>query len=87
MKASHILLKQLYEAQDIKRALLEGKSFESLARKYSTCTSSEVGGWLGEVGGRNVDPDFLKALNTLKANEISEPVRTRFGYHIIRRED
>lgn len=87
MKASHILVKQLFEAEDLVKALNEGKSFESLARKYSLCSSAELGGWLGDLGKNKVDPDFLKVLMKLKPNEISSPVRTKFGYHLIRRED
>ena len=87
MKASHILVKQLYEAQDLEKALREGKSFESLARKFSLCSSAELGGWLGDLSKRPVDPDFIQALKVLKPNEISSPVRTKFGYHLIRRED
>lgn len=87
MKASHILVKHLFEAEDIQRALSEGKSFESLARQYSQCSSAELGGWLGDLSQKKVDPDFLKALKALKMNEISEPIRTNFGYHLIRREE
>jgi parvulin-like peptidyl-prolyl isomerase len=87
MKASHILVRQLFEAQDLQRALAQGKSFESLARQYSQCSSAELGGWLGDLSRANVDPTFLEALQKLKPNEISEPVRSRFGYHLIRREE
>lgn len=87
MKASHILVKQLYEAQDLERALKNGKTFEALARQYSQCSSAEVGGWLGDLSKAKVDPDFLSALKQLKPLEISSPVRTKFGYHLIRREE
>lgn len=87
MKASHILVKQLFEAQDIERALAGGKSFESLARTYSTCSSAELGGWLGDLSKAKVDPDFLSALQKLEPHEISKPIRTKFGYHLIRREE
>jgi parvulin-like peptidyl-prolyl isomerase len=87
MKASHILVKQLFEAQDLLKALSEEKSFESLARIYSLCSSAELGGWLGDLSKNKVDPEFLKALSMLKPNEISSPVRTKFGYHLIRREE
>ena len=87
MNASHILVKQLFEVQDILRALASGKSFESLARQYSQCPSSELGGWLGDMSKGKVDPDFLSVLKTLKPHEISSPLRTNFGYHLIRREE
>lgn len=87
MKASHILVKHLYEAQDLEKALHEGKSFETLARKYSQCSSAEVGGWLGELSQKGVDPQFMAALKALQPNEVSKPIRTKFGYHLIRREE
>lgn len=87
MKASHILVKHLFEAQDLERVLREGKSFEALARQYSQCSSAELGGWLGDLSGPKVDPDFMATLKRLKINEISLPVRTKFGYHLIRREE
>ncbi len=87
MKASHILVKQLFEAQDLLKALSEGKSFEALARKYSQCSSADLGGWLGDLIKSKIDPDFLKALSSLQPNEISTPIRTKFGYHLIRREE
>jgi foldase protein PrsA len=87
MKASHILVKQLFEAQDLERALREGKTFESLARQCSQCSSAELGGWLGDLSKKSIDPEFKKALAALKPNEISAPIRTKFGYHLIRREE
>jgi len=86
MKASHILVKQLYEAQDLEKALSEGKSFESLARKFSLCSSAPLGGWLGDLSKHNIDSEFKKALLLLQPNEISKPIKTKFGYHLIRRE-
>ena len=86
MKASHILVKHLYEAEDILRALGSGKSFEALARAFSTCSSAKAGGWLGDLSKSKIDSDLLDALEALKIGEISKPIRTRFGYHIIRRE-
>lgn len=87
MNASHILVKQLFEIEDISRALAEGKSFESLARKFSQCPSSELGGWLGNMNKPSVDRDFYNCLLSLKINEISAPLRTKFGFHLIRREE
>lgn len=87
MIASHILVKYFHEAQDLEKALAQGKSFESLARKFSMCPSAEMGGWLGDLSQRSIDPEFKKALLQLKPNEISPPIQTKFGYHLIRREE
>lgn len=86
INVSHILVQYDYEAQDILRALQSGKTFEELARKYSRCPSAEQGGELGAFGKGRLDADFEDAAFALKVGQITEkPVRTRFGYHIIRR--
>lgn len=86
IKASHILVKYEYEAQDILRGIQAGKSFEALAKQFSTCPSSSQGGDLGSFAKGRMDEDFEEAAFALKVGEItSKPVRTRFGYHIIRR--
>lgn len=87
MKASHILVKQKHEAEDLLKALSEGKTFESLACTFSVCSSAELGGWLGDLSKHKVDPDFKKALLELEIDEVSPPIKTKFGYHLIRREE
>lgn len=83
VKPWHILVKQEYEAKDIQKLLGEGKSFEDLAKKYSICSSSQNGGFLGEVDRRRLNEDFLEAFELLKPGQISKPVRTSFGWHLI----
>ncbi|MNJ93430.1 Foldase protein PrsA precursor [compost metagenome] len=83
---SHILVKSEYEAQDILRLLKDGKPFEEMAKKYSQCSSAPEGGYLGLVPVARLDDDFADAALLLKSNEIStKPVRTKFGYHLIKR--
>lgn len=85
IKARHILVDQEHEAQDLIKKLEDGSSFEDLAQKFSKCPSGKRGGDLGEFGkGRMVEP-FDKAAFDLKVNEISGPVRTQFGFHLIQR--
>ena len=82
----HILVSKEYEAQDLLRALNDGKVFEDLAAKYSTCSSAKQGGDLGEVNPNRLDEDFADAALALKVGEVSsKPVRTRFGFHLIKR--
>lgn len=81
----HILVQHEYEAKDIYQWLQSGKDFADLARKYSQCSSHQQGGDLGEVDSRRLDPDFLEAFELLKPGSYSKPVKTRFGWHIIRR--
>lgn len=83
--ASHILVEKEYEAQDILKKLSEGNSFESLAKAYSLCPSSEEGGHLGSFGKGEMVKEFETAAFGLKVGEVSGPVRTEFGYHIIKR--
>ena len=86
IQVSHILVDKEYEAQDILRALNEGKSFEDLARKYSKCPSAQQGGDLGLIDSQRLDETFEDAALALKAGETTKkPVRTRFGYHLIKR--
>lgn len=86
VKVSHILVKHQYEAEDVLRALSSGKSFEELAKRYSTCPSSADGGDLGFFSRGRMDEDFEDAAYLLKSGEYTKkPVRTKFGYHIIKR--
>jgi peptidyl-prolyl cis-trans isomerase C len=85
IRASHILVEKEYEAQDILKKLSEGCTFESLAKSFSKCPSREEGGDLGTFGRGQMVEAFEEAAFNLKVGEISGPVRTRFGYHIIKR--
>ncbi|MFV8256723.1 peptidylprolyl isomerase [Bdellovibrio bacteriovorus] len=88
IRASHILVKHQYEAEDILRALKSGKTFEELAQRYSQCPSARAGGDLGVFAEGRMDEVFEEAAFALKLNETTpQPVRTRFGYHIIRRTE
>jgi peptidyl-prolyl cis-trans isomerase C len=85
IKARHILVEQEYECQDLLKKLSEGKTFAELAQSFSKCPSGKRGGDLGEFGrGRMVAP-FDEAAFALQINEVSKPVRTRFGFHLIQR--
>lgn len=83
--AAHILVNHEYEAKDIQRKLERGESFEQLARDYSLCPSSKEGGLLGEFGRGKMVPSFEKAAFALAVGELSQPVRTPFGFHLIKR--
>jgi peptidyl-prolyl cis-trans isomerase C len=85
VKPYHILVKHQYEADDLSRLLKSGKSFEELAKKYSICSSSQSGGFLGEVDTKRLDADFLECFESLKPGEVSVPLRTQFGWHLIKK--
>lgn len=74
-----------YQANDLVRILSNGEEFTRLAQKYSLCSSAPGGGDLGTVSIDRLDEDFVEAAVRLKTFEISTPVRTKFGWHIIQK--
>ena len=61
-------------------------NFKDLAIKHSSCSSSQYGGSLGEFGKGMMVKQFEEAAFTLGVNELSEPIETEFGYHLIKRD-
>lgn len=87
MEVSHILLKTEDEAKNIKAKLDKGEDFATLAKQYSIEPSAkETGGNLGEIkyNDTNYDQTFMLAALALKEGQISNPVQTQYGYHIIK---
>lgn len=82
-KASHILVEDEKSANDILEKIENGLSFSDAADKYSTDKASK-GGDLGEFPKGAMVKEFEYALDELKEGEISKPVKTQFGYHIIK---
>ncbi|MFX1314686.1 MAG: peptidylprolyl isomerase [Promethearchaeota archaeon] len=85
IKASHILVEKFSRAQEIYEDLMAGNKFEQLASQYSTCSSKKRGGNLGEFSKGDMVPEFWNACTKLKIGEISHPVKSQFGYHVIKR--
>ena len=84
VRASHILVSSLDKANSIVSELKAGKGFEELAKKHSTCPSGQRGGDLGFFGKGMMVPDFEKAAFALEPGMVSSPVKTQFGYHLIK---
>ncbi len=82
--ASHILVKTEPEAKALLEELKGGKDFAELAKEKSTGPSASKGGSLGSFGRGSMVPAFDKAAFALKAGEVSPPVKTRFGWHVIK---
>ena len=83
-RASHILVKTEKEAKDILAQIKAGGKFEELARKNSVDASAAKGGDLGWFGKGSMVPVFEKAVQTLKEGQVSDVVKSDFGYHIIK---
>lgn len=81
--ASHILVSTEEEAQNILKEIKEGLSFADAANKYSSCPSKERGGNLGQFSRGQMVPEFEAVAFAMNPGEISEPVKTQFGYHLI----
>ena len=83
VSAKHILVASEDEAYKIKDEISNGLSFEDAARKYSSCPSKDQGGNLGEFSRGMMVPEFEEAAFSLPIGEVSSPVKTQFGYHLI----
>lgn len=82
---SHILVADENKAKEVEQKLKDGAKFADLAKEYSTDTATkENGGQLAPFGSGKMDPAFEKAAYALKnKGDISAPVKTQYGYHII----
>ncbi len=88
VEASHILVEDEETATEVKEKLNNGEDFAELAKEYSTDTASvESGGALGFFGEGSMVPEFEEAAFSMKVDEISEPVKSDYGYHIIKVTD
>ena len=82
--AKHILVKTAAEAQQIKHEIDNGGSFEYYARVYSLCPSGRQGGDLGYFGKGQMVPEFERAAFDTPVGQVSKPVYTQFGWHLIK---
>lgn len=89
IKIGHILVKSEADAEKAGALLKKGEAFAKVAKEMSLDASSrDRGGDLGvALSGTSLDPDFEKAALALKNGEISAPVKTKFGWHIIKLDE
>ncbi len=85
IRASHILVEKQKKALELYEKVKSGEDFATLARNNSTCPSRKKGGNLEDFGRGQMVKEFETASFALKVGEVSEPVKTKFGYHIIKR--
>ncbi len=90
VQALHILVPNERQANDVRAEIMAGENQQAIfsnfmraARKYSTCPSGSSGGILGWFGRGDMVPAFEQAAFDLTPGQVSEPVKTQFGYHLI----
>lgn len=85
MHVQHILVKEKAEAEKVLARLKKGEAFEEVAKQESKDPmSGRKGGDLGWQSRGTLDPSFEKAAAALKPGELSQPIQTRYGWHIIK---
>ncbi|MCT4635063.1 MAG: peptidylprolyl isomerase [Rickettsiales bacterium] len=82
-KVSHILVQKEAEAKEVKKKLDKGADFVALSKEYSIDNNKDNGGDLGYFSSGQMVQPFEQATERLKVGQISDPVKTDFGYHII----
>lgn len=87
VRASHILVKTANEAMEIKKEIDNGGDFEYYARLYSLCPTGQNGGDLGYFGRGQMVPEFERKAFSLPVGQVSDPVFSPFGWHLIKVTD
>lgn len=87
VQASHILVASETEAKDILAKVKQGQDFATLAKEFSTCPSKEKGGDLGYFQKGQMVKEFEDVAFALNVGDLSDVVKTQFGYHIIKVTD
>lgn len=86
--AKHVLVDTEEKALEIMEAITKGDiSFEDAAKEYSSCPSNAQGGDLGEFGRGQMVPEFDQAAFEAEVGKVVGPVKTQFGYHLIKVEE
>lgn len=83
VRASHILVKTEEEALKLKNEIKNGEDFAEAAKRHSLCPSGQEGGDLGFFGRGQMVREFEDAAFSMKIGEVSNPVKTQFGYHLL----
>ena len=84
VRASHILVNSEGDANKLIARLEKGEKFEDLAKRFSKCPSGKKGGDLGWFRPGDMVPEFEKACFNGKEGDVIGPVKTQFGFHVIK---
>ena len=87
VKASHLLVKTEEEALKLKEEIVAGKEFAKVAQEVSLCPSGQNGGDLGYFTKGQMVKEFEDACFSMEVGEVSAPIKTQFGYHLIQLTD
>lgn len=87
IRARHILVSSFDEANSVLADLKGGKKFEDVAAEKSKDAGAQNGGDLGFFRKEDMVPEFSDAAFKLKAGQLSQPVQTQFGWHVIKLEE
>jgi len=85
VKARHILVETPQEALIARDRIVNGEDFGAVAQEVSKCPSRDKGGDLGFFGRGQMVPEFDHVAFSLEENQLTGPVKTQFGFHIIQR--
>ncbi len=83
VKASHLLVSSEEEAKKLREEILGGRSFADVAAEVSMCPSGANGGDLGYFGKGQMVKEFEDAAFSMNVGDVSEPIQTQFGWHLI----
>ncbi|MBK8190603.1 MAG: peptidylprolyl isomerase [Vampirovibrionales bacterium] len=83
VRASHLLVASEEEARQLRQEIQDGASFASVAERVSKCPSGKQGGDLGFFGRGQMVPEFDQAAFSQPVGELSEPIKTQFGWHLL----
>ena len=85
INVAHILVETAEQATELIELINSGHDFHNLASRFSKCTSGQAGGYLGFFNKGKMVKEFEDAAFAAKVGELVGPVRTQFGFHIIKR--
>ncbi len=87
VRASHLLVETKEEAEKLREEILNGKDFADVAAMVSLCPSGAKGGDLGYFSKGQMVKPFEDACFSMEIGDLSEPIETQFGWHLIQLTD